>query len=390
MNGDERDMAIMNTRILITDDDLLSLKAMEHLLRSNGYEVCTAGNGEETLRQVQAQPPDLILLDVVLPDIEGTEVCRRIKANPQTAGVFIILLSGVRIGSEEQAQAMEGGADGYIARPIANRELLARLQAYIRIKSAEQALERYSEHLEEIVAERTRELREAQDQLLRQERLAVLGQMAGSVGHELRNPLAVINSSIYYLKMIQPGADEQIRKYLDRIDQQVRTADKIINDLLGFARIKTVDRKQVAIPELVQSVLEQFPVPEGVTSALELPVDLPNVYIDRQQIEQVLGNLVLNACQAMKDVGQLTVLGEQISMNGEKWVRISVNDTGTGIPPENMHKLFEPLFTTKPKGIGLGLAVSRKLVEANGGRIEVASEMGKGATFTVVLPVISS
>ncbi|HVM72523.1 MAG TPA: ATP-binding protein [Anaerolineales bacterium] len=376
-------MAILNTRILVTDDDLLSLKAMEHLFRSNGYEVFTAGSGEETLRQVEAQHPDLILLDVILPDIEGTEVCRRIKADPQTTDIFIILLSGVRTGSDEQAEGMEGGADGYIARPITNRELLARLQAYIRIKTAEQALERYSAHLEEIVAERTRELRDAQEKLIRQEKLAVLGQMAGSVGHELRNPLAVINSSIYYLKLVQPEAGEKIKEHHAIIERQLHIAEKIITDLLSFAHSVSAEREPVPVDRLVRATLERFPVPPAVELVLELPEDLPMVFADPRQIEQVLGNLVVNACQAMGAGGKLTISARQ----QRQMVSIAVKDTGMGITSENMQKLFEPLFTTKPKGIGLGLAVSKRLIEANDGKIEVLSQPGKGSTFTVSIPV---
>ncbi len=268
-------------------------------------------------------------------------------------------------------------------------------------KQAEQQLKQYSEHLEEMVTERTRELQEAQQQLVRHEKLAVLGQMAGSVGHELRNPLAVINTAIYYLKMVQPDADEKIKKYHSTIEREVHNADKIIADLLDFARGVTAEPKPVAILELVQGVLERFPAPAWVEVNLEIPADLPLVFADPHQMEQVLGNLVVNACQAMastssatgvKNGGKLTLSAHMVVPVTERdlqkeMLAIAVKDTGTGITPENMQKLFEPLFTTKTRGIGLGLAVSRKLTEANGGRIEVESEPGKGSTFTLWLPV---
>jgi signal transduction histidine kinase len=137
----------------------------------------------------------------------------------------------------------------------------------------------------------------------------------------------------------------------------------------------------------VHQTLERFPFPETVELRLEIAVDLPEVLADPRQVEQVLGNLVTNACQAMANKGRLSIRCDQCTGNGEQGVRISVQDTGTGITPENMGKLFEPLFTTKARGIGLGLAVSRKLAEANGGRIEVQSEPGVGSTFTLLLPV---
>jgi signal transduction histidine kinase len=237
--------------------------------------------------------------------------------------------------------------------------------------------------LESRVAQRTQELQEAQAKLLRQEKLAVLGQMAGSVGHELRNPLGVISNSVYYLKMTQPDVNEKIQKHLDIIEQQVHTSDKIIGDLLGFARNISVDQQALAVPELVRRVFERFPLPAGVGLKLELPEDLPLVLADPAQMEQVLGNLTTNACQAMQAGGTL-ILSASLQKD---WVALAVKDTGTGIPPENMQKLFEPLFTTKAGGIGLGLAVSKKLAEANRGRIEVESEEGQGSTFTLYLPV---
>ena len=257
-------------------------------------------------------------------------------------------------------------------------------------KQAEETLKEYNTHLESAVAVRTRELSDAQEKLVRQEKLAVLGQLAGGVGHELRNPLAVINNAVYYLKLVQPDADEAVRKYHAMIEHEVHNAEKIITDLLDFARVKSVDRELLAVPGLVQGVLARFPVPDSITTVLELPADLPEVFVDPRQMEQVLGNLTVNACQAMKDGGELTISGDQVSASGEQWLRIHVRDTGTGITPDNMKKLFEPLFTTKLKGIGLGLAVSRKLVEANGGRIEVESEAAKGSTFTLYLPVSGS
>jgi PAS domain S-box-containing protein len=254
-------------------------------------------------------------------------------------------------------------------------------------KQAEKALQEYNSRLETAVKARTSELREAQEQLVRQEKLAVLGQLAGGVGHELRNPLTVILNAVYYLKLVQGDANDKIRQYHGMIEQEAHNAEKIITDLLDFARIKSVDREPVAVPELVQRVLERFPAPQSVAVTFDWPPDLPKVFVDPRQIEQVLGNLVVNACQAMNSVGKLSVVSEQLSVDGIAWVRIAVKDTGVGIPPETMQKIFEPLFTTKTKGIGLGLAVSKKLVEANGGRIEVESAPGQGSIFTVFLPI---
>jgi PAS domain S-box-containing protein len=251
-------------------------------------------------------------------------------------------------------------------------------------KMAQESIKAYSEKLQEMVGDRTRKLQEAQEQLVRQERLAVLGQLAGGVGHELRNPLAVMSSAIYFIKLVQENLDERVKKHIDIIENEIRNAEKIINDLLDFSRIKSVDREPVAASELVRRTLERYPAPEHVTVSLDLPPDLPQVRVDPRQMVQVVGNLVTNACQAMPEQGTLTL---RVKRFDGGMVGIIVTDTGVGISPEHMSKLFEPLFTTKPRGIGLGLAVCKKLVDANGGRIEAQSEPGKGATFTVYLPI---
>jgi signal transduction histidine kinase len=152
---------------------------------------------------------------------------------------------------------------------------------------------------------------------------------------------------------------------------------------------------------LIHQTLERFPAPPSVEVVFDIPDNLPNVYVDPQQMIQVLGNLTVNACQAMPSGGKLSVSSRQSSVKSDalitanspkedNWLLITIQDTGVGIPLENMKKLFEPLFTTKIKGIGLGLAVSQKLAEANGGRIQVESEAGVGSTFTVWLPIQNS
>ncbi len=230
-------------------------------------------------------------------------------------------------------------------------------------------------------------LHEAQEQLVRQERLAVLGQLAGSVGHELRNPLGVISNAVYFLNMIQPDANETVKEYLGIIENETRASNKIVNELLDFTRIKSLDRKPAALLELVQQTLERFPAPPAVAITLEFPEQLPALFADPDHVMRVLGNLIVNAYQAMDSPdqtgGKLTIsAGVQRDM-----IRVSLQDTGTGIAPENMGKIFEPLFTTKTRGFGLGLAVSRKLTEANNGQIEVSSVPGQGSTFTVYWPI---
>lgn len=250
-------------------------------------------------------------------------------------------------------------------------------------KMAEEEVRRLNGELEQRVMKRTSELREAQEKLIRQERLAAVGQLAGGLGHELRKPLTVMANAVYYLRLIQPEAEEKVKEYLGILENEVLSAEKIISDLLDFSRVKSVDRTAVSPAALVARALERFPAPENITVRLDVPADLPSVHVDPHQMIQVLGNLVVNGCQAMPGGGTLTVA----ACREEEMVAVTVTDMGPGIAAGNMARLFEPLFTTKTRGIGLGLAVSRKLAEANGGRIEARNNTDRGATFTVFLPV---
>ena len=249
-------------------------------------------------------------------------------------------------------------------------------------KRSVETLKEYSERLEEMVEERTKELQEAQDQLVRKERLAVLGELAGGVGHELRNPLGVISNAVYFLQMTLKDADETTKEYLEIIYSEVCNAEEVLSDLLDFSRIRPAEKEQTEVSDLVARVLENRSPTEEVKVSNSIAPELPAVFVDPKQIDQVLFNLVNNAYQAMPEGGKLT-----ISARAEKGhVHLSITDTGCGIPEENMEKVFEPLFTTRARGIGLGLSVSKNLVEANGGSIEVESEEGKVSTFTVILP----
>ena len=244
-------------------------------------------------------------------------------------------------------------------------------------------------------------LQDAQERLVRSEKLAVLGQLAGSVAHELRNPLGVIFNAVYYLKSVAlfPGQpadddpqDEILREYLEMITGEVRKSEKIISDLLDFSRTKIADSEMIQISILLESIFDRHPPPEGVETGVEIADGLPPAYVDPAQIDMVLGNLITNAYQAMPDGGRVSIRADMPSADErdaspEHSIRIRVSDTGTGISPQNLEKIFEALYTTKARGIGLGLALSRDLLEANSGSIQVESQEGKGSTFTVWLPV---
>jgi PAS domain S-box-containing protein len=298
-------------------------------------------------------------------------------------------------------------------------------------KQAEAEIRKLNEELELKVEERTRQLLEAQEELMRKEKLAVLGRLSGSVGHELRNPLGVISNAVYFLKIILSEANEETKEYLDIINQETDNSLRIITDLLDFARTRPPQQQSVAPCEFVRQHLARAVLPENTTISVDIPEALPKITIDPQQMGQVMMNLITNAVQAMPNGGALRIaarrvlssefgvlspnlkaetlgtksekdvaltseykfLGSNLELKTQNseldgdFVEISVTDTGDGITQENMGKLFQPLFTTKTRGIGLGLVVCKNLVEANDGMIEVESTPGKGTTFTMLLPI---
>ena len=257
-------------------------------------------------------------------------------------------------------------------------------------KRAEEALKEYSERLEEMVDERTKELRDAQERLLRAERLAAIGQLGASVGHELRNPLGIIKNSAYYINTKLKDTDEKVKKHLRIIESEISRSNKIISDLMNFARDKKLALQKTQINAIVQDALSRTTGPDTVTVITELGGDLPPLMADSSQIQQVFINLISNAVQAMTSPSQVeTRNGGRLVISTrteDGFIVTEFKDNGCGISEENLGRLFEPLFTTKTKGIGLGLAVSKRIIEAHEGNIEVESEIGKGTTFAVKLP----
>ena len=226
-------------------------------------------------------------------------------------------------------------------------------------------------------------LRNAQEELIRKEKLVVLGQLAGGVGHELRNPLGAIKNAVYFLNMAIEKPEPEVKQALEILEKDVATSERIIDSLFDFTLPKPPTLRKVDLNEVVQKALSLAAVPENVEVVTKFE-SLPTIITDPDQLDQVFSNIILNGIQAMLKGGELIVKSETIIPD---WVTISIADTGVGIPEENLGKIFEPLFTTKAKGIGLGLAISKILVEGNSGIIEVRNEAGKGSAFTVKLPI---
>jgi signal transduction histidine kinase len=306
------------------------------------------------------------------------------------SALAVLLLSGLAIAGTLRGQ-------GPFARFEANESLLL-LQAFLGasatmtlLLAALMAERRESQRgLEARVGERTRDLQaavqrlqEAQEALVRKERLATLGELAGGVGHDLRNPLGVMTNAVYYLGEVLKDAPHDVRRHLDILREQVLVSERIVGNLLDFARGKQPQRAVVPVEQIISKQLVDAMAPGRIEFRIETPPGLPPVAADAGQVGQILRNLVTNAVQAMEESGgRLTIRATA----REGRVIIEVADTGPGIPTRLLHKVFEPLFTTKARGIGLGLAISRSLARANDGDLTVMSIEGAGATFVLTLP----
>jgi signal transduction histidine kinase len=217
------------------------------------------------------------------------------------------------------------------------------------------------------------------------ERLSTFGQLAGTIGHELRNPLGVIESSLYILKG-RLGEDERAMKHLNRIGEQLTISNTIINTLLDLIRERPLSRGRVKLADVVAGARDVLSVPEGVRLAIEGVEELPALEADAAQLRQVLVNLLENALHAVGSQGEVRVVG---SRHGGR-VELMIEDTGPGVDPAIRRRLFEPLVTTKEKGIGLGLAFVRRILERHDGTVAYEGVPGKRARFVIRLPVGST
>jgi len=254
------------------------------------------------------------------------------------------------------------------------------------LKRIQNELRRHQEDLEQRVRERTTELESAQEELARKERLALVGQMTATVSHELRNPLATIRGSVYLLdRQVRPGHPESV-PVLDRLVRNIERCDRIIEELLDITRVKELRRECLHLDTWLRSLVDDGLTPTGATLELKLDSDV-TVSLDRDRIYRCVLNLITNASQALSESATPHPLIRLETRVEGNQVVIEVNDNGPGILKEHVPKLFEPLFSTKSYGVGLGLPLARQIVELHGGRLEVL-DLEQGVTARIYLPLM--
>jgi len=247
------------------------------------------------------------------------------------------------------------------------------------LNEAREQLMAEAELLESKVEERARELRESQKQLLKAQRLVAMGELARMVGHDLRNPLTGIAGATYYLKSkLGTKKDGKIKEMLRLIEQDIEYSNKIINDLLEYSGEIPLELNRFALKPVLREALSLAKVPKKIKVTCSTK-RCPRMKADVEKMLRVFVNIIKNAVDAMPSGGRLTIRSKE----SEGYVEISFTDTGSGIQKDVLKKIWAPLFTTKAKGMGLGLPICKRIVEAHGGTISVRSEVGKGTTFTV-------
>jgi signal transduction histidine kinase len=365
--------------ILNVDDDSASRYAKTRILKRAGYEVLEAGTGEDALKLLQESRPKLVLLDVKLPDINGLEVCRRIKSDPRSSHIMVLQISASRITAPDRILGLDCGADTYLTEPVENAELVATVRALMRLYEREEE----NRHL-------LAQLREADRQ--KDDFLAILA-------HELRNPLHPIRGAVEMLRA-HSLVDPEIQLCRDIIDQQTQHLTRLIDDLLDVARI-TRDKlelrtENIELGEVIRRAVEStrsFFESHNQHAEIELPPTAVQIEADPVRLTQVLMNLLNNAAKYTPMGGKIAI---RAGVSGHQAV-ISVKDNGAGIAAEQLPHLFEKFYQADRSlersdfGLGLGLTLTRRLVELHGGTVEARSEgLGKGSEFIVTLPIRSA
>ncbi|QDS93982.1 Sensor protein FixL [Roseimaritima multifibrata] len=250
------------------------------------------------------------------------------------------------------------------------------------LKEAQRKLGELNASLDERVREQAFALQEAQAELVRKEKYATLGQISGSIAHEIRNPLNAVKTSAYFLLNAKTPSKEKIREHLERIDRQVAMIDNVVTALVDVTQMPEPDVHPCEVEQLLTVAMSGTNIPPGLTVKKQIPADLPKVLVDGSQLAIVLRNLIRNSRDAMPNGGVMTV----ICSADKSQVTTEIRDTGTGISPSDLLRIAEPFFSTKASGMGLGLAITKAIVEKNRGMIRVQSELGQGTQFFISLP----
>lgn len=418
MNPEKRNATNLNHEkpvILVIDDDANNLAVVRDCLTGYNYAVLVAEDGESAVSRADYALPDLILLDIMMPGIDGYETCRRLKLQGSTRDIPVIFMSALA-ETGHKVRGLEAGAVDYVTKPFQQDELLARVGVHLSIRDLNQRLQEANEQLEARVEARTmdlaianRELKEeiaerraVQEQLRQSQKMEAIGTLASGVAHDFNNILTAIIGfgSILKIKLV---GEAKLSQYAGNILIAAGKAAKLTHSLLAFSRKQNIETRPEEINAIVRTIDEILHHVIGEDIELRCSFAPENLVImgDSGQIEQVLMNLAVNASDAMPTGGVLSITTERVELSGEQpetslkagpYARITVSDTGCGISEDIRQQIFEPFFTTKEvgKGTGLGLSIVYGIIRQHGGVVTVQSEPGNGTSIQVDLPLAAS
>ncbi|VAX31558.1 Adenylate cyclase [hydrothermal vent metagenome] len=405
MNNKSFELAGM--KILIVDDTAPNIDVLRKTLEPKQYEIAVALSGEAALTVAPKFAPDLILLDIRMPGIDGYETCRKLKTTDPTKQTPVIFISANN-DTQDILEGFKAGGVDYVTKPFQAEEVLARvhthLQLQLLIKEHESARAKMKSAALELLAKNNRlqetlqQLQAAQKKLVQSEKLASIGRLAEGMCHEILNPLNNISGLAQAIEM-EREKDESLLKDLASVKEEIKRIETITSALVDFSAKGETQLTPTNINELIQQVLENLKN-EGQLDNIEvqqkLAPDLPDSYMDTHLMRQVFANLATNAKDAMPENGTLTVstelpTGKNKTANSGQiegaFLRVKFSDTGKGIPKEHLGKIFDPFFSTDQDKTGMGLALCHSVVEKHEGSLTVVSDEGKETTFIIDLPV---
>lgn len=372
---------MLDALLLNVDDHEPSRYARHKILRSAGYRVIDACNGLETFRLVEQYRPDIVLLDIHLPDINGIEVCRQLKASAAGFSLIVIQISASAVTPGHTTTSLDAGADAYLAEPVDPEVLLATVNAMLRLHHAERSLAQAKRQLEDA----NKELRRSNEDLQ---------QFAFAASHDLQEPLRAITTFTQLLERdLKDDFDERHREYIQHIVTGAGRMRNLIRDLLAYSQVGREDRPQevIEIKNVIDwasaNLQEQI---NDLDGSIEMASALPQVWGDFAHLGLVFQNLISNSLKYRKPGDRPAIRIETLPSSGREWI-VSYSDNGVGIAPNFMEAVFAPfkrLHGPEIAGTGLGLALCRRIVEAHGGRIWIDSAAGEGTTFLIALPAI--
>ena len=366
--------------ILMVDDQPGKLLTYKAILSELGENLLTASSAREALSHLLTTDIPIVLIDVNMPELDGFDLAKLIREHPRYQQTAIIFISAMHLTHLDQLKGYEHGAVDYITAPIIPELLRAKVRVCADLHRKTAALQRE-------MAERQRLEHEAQ----RAQHFALLGRLAAGVSHEIRNPLAALFLHVDLLEeeLQQPTPESavQVTQVLAEIRTQLARLDDLVQDYLTLVRTSQIERTPQDLGAALHAWAaewQQLAMSQGVLLRLEGLEDLGPVALHASTLRRAILNLVQNAFDAMLQGGTLTLAGQRTATH----IQIHVRDTGSGIPTQQLTKIFEPLYTTKPGGSGLGLYIVQEIVAAHGGTLTVESALGCGTTFTMTLPTV--